>query len=134
MTTATQAIETYNPVSEKDLRDHDGKRMVDIVMGRDDGRTHELHYLVIERPWPHVSTNDIREIEQYGHVERLVANALDLETGDRHGKWLGAFTGTFRDGKLVAVQMIENMPVRLAVAKHNKLSPYKTKNRLVEGA
>lgn len=94
--------------NERALRAREGKRIVDIALGRADDRTQVCHYLVIERMDPDRSyAPDLREIEQHRDRERLIANARDFETGNRDGRCLGAFSATYRDGKLVSVEMLD---------------------------
>lgn len=90
---------------ERALMHREGQRVTDIALGRADNRTQVCHYLAIERldhPF-----GDVREFEQHRDIERVYANAHDCETGNRHAKCLGAFTATYRDGKLTAVEIID---------------------------
>ena len=119
-------------ITERDLRDRQVKRLVDIGMGRDDGSTVECHYLVLQRFKPGAHIAD-REIEQYRDLERVIANAVDCESGDRHAKCLGAFSATFVNGKLASVSMVENFAVKVASARHNKLDKVRVRNVLTEG-
>ena len=117
--------------TEPDLRSRQVKRLIDIAAGRDDGRTTECHYLVLERAPAGYRIE--REIEQYRDIERVIANAVDCETGGRHAKWLGAFSATYRDGKLVSIAMVEDMDARIAAAKPGRIDKWHGRGLLREG-
>lgn len=91
---------------ERALMRREGQRLTEIVLGRADNRTQVCHYLVIERPDSSFAY-DQREIERHRDIERVHANARDCETGARVARCLGAFTATYRDGKLASVEMID---------------------------
>lgn len=105
-------------VTERDLLDRQSKLAVDIVMGRAPHNVAECHYLIVKRAPLGIQVEQ-REIEQFRDIERLVAGAADFETGDRHGKWVGAFTAVYRDGMLASLTMIEDMADRIAAFKAN---------------
>jgi hypothetical protein len=90
----------------------EARRLVDIVQRRDSGDTVTCHYLIIERPnlYTH-GPAATREIEQYRDLERVVANALDCETGDRNATWRGAFSATYTDGVLVETHVVDLAPL-----------------------
>ena len=104
--------------AERDLSAREAQRLVDIVLGRAPHGVEECHYLIVLRSPLGIITEQ-REIEQFRDIERLVASAADFETGDRHGKWLGAFTAVYRDGNLASLAVIEDMPTRIAAHKAN---------------
>lgn len=116
--------------AEAVLRAREGQRIVDIALGRGDRSTQVCHYLIIERP-PATSWTArpmFREIEQHRDIERVYANARDCEDGNRDAKCLGAFSATYHNGKLVAVEMID-----LAKLPALEVAPIKVSNRLVGG-
>ena len=100
------------PIDENELNARERRRLVDIVQGRSDGVHETCHYLVVRRA-PFSGALEQREIEQYRDLERLVANAADCRTGDRHASVLGAFTATYRDDSLVRLATIDDLPARI---------------------
>jgi hypothetical protein len=122
-------MDTLLQSAERALREREGKRITDIVLGKGDRTTQVSHYLVIERMDPERSyAPDVREIEAYRDLERLIANARDFETGDRDGKCLGAFKATYHNGKLASVEMVD------LAADVMKVHPDRARrNMLVEG-
>lgn len=100
----------------KTLSDREANRIVDVVMGRDDGRSQVVHCLILTRPHgPHIG----REVEQYRDIERLVVRASDCQAMADVGFGLhGAMTLTFRDGLLVSSEIIDLAPLIDAYRKH----------------
>lgn len=106
---------TTFPAAERRLLSREAGHLVDVLQGRADATMQKCHYLIVERPNLASATGPAseREIEQYRDLERVIANAADCETGERSARWVGAFTAVYRDGKLVAVAMVNDMPLRV---------------------
>jgi hypothetical protein len=69
-----------------------------------------VYHLVIETPvLGRIPPMTWRTIEEYNHLDDLIRDAADYESGEYRGQVVGSFTLTYRGGRLVASAPIADL-------------------------